>query len=225
MAAISAIIITRNEAHNIAACIDSLRCCDEVIVLDSGSTDATCALALATRDWVLSIDADERLTPELADEIARTVAGAPSFNAYAIPRLSRYCGQYMRHGDWNPDLVVRLFRRTQARFSDDIVHETLCAEGPRGRLRGTLLHDSFRDLDEVLDKLNAYSRAGALKMHARGRRGGVGRAVLHGAWTFVRGYVLRLGWLDGRLGFVLAVSNAQGAYYRYLKLWLLQRAA
>ncbi len=248
MAAISAIIITKNEQDAIEACIRSLGCCDEIIVLDSGSTDATCeraaqlgarvsvsadwpgfgpqknrVLALATRPWVLSIDADEQLSPALADEIERVVARDDACDAYEIPRLSRYCGQYMHHGDWNPDFVLRLFRRGRARFSDDIVHERVHVDGSCGRLRATLLHDSFRDFDDVLNKLNAYSTAGALRLHARGRRGGIGRALLHGMWSFLRGYVLRRGFLDGRLGFALALSNAHGTYYRYLKLWLLQR--
>jgi glycosyltransferase involved in cell wall biosynthesis len=245
---VSAVIITRDEAANLPACLESLAWCDEIVVLDSGSTDATPelaraagarvhispdwpgfgpqknrALALAGCDWVLSIDADERVSPELAREIREAVRapGAPA--AFAMPRLSSYCGQFMRHGDWYPDDVLRLFRRGSARFSDDLVHERLLVDGPRARLRARLLHHSFRDMHQVLAKLDAYSSAGARAMHARGRRSGVLGALGHGAWTFLRGYVFKRGFLDGRLGLVLALSNAHGAYYRYIKLWLLQR--
>ena len=245
---VSAVIITRDEAANLPACLESLSWCDEIVVLDSGSSDATPELAraagarvhispdwpgfgpqknraigLAGCDWVLSIDADERVSPELAREIRQAVRapGAPA--AFAIPRVSSYCGQFMRHGDWYPDDVLRLFRRGSARFSDDLVHERLLVDGARGRLRSTLLHHSFRDMHQVLAKLDAYSSAGARAMHARGRRSGVLGALGHGAWTFLRGYVFKRGFLDGRLGLVLALSNAHGAYYRYIKLWLLQR--
>ena len=245
---VSAVIITRDEAANLPACLESLSWCDEIVVLDSGSSDSTPELAraagarvhvspdwpgfgpqknraigLAGCDWVLSIDADERVSPELAREIRQAVRAPGAAAAFAIPRVSSYCGQFMRHGDWYPDDVLRLFRRGSARFSDDLVHERLLVDGARGRLRSTLLHHSFRDMHQVLAKLDAYSSAGARAMHARGRRTSVLGALGHGAWTFVRGYVLKRGFLDGRLGLVLALSNAHGAYYRYIKLWLLQR--
>ena len=245
---ISAIVITYNEALNIQACLDALAWCDERIVLDRGSSDDTCELALAAGarvettadwpgfgiqknraldlahgDWILSIDADERVTPALAAEIRAAIVtdGAP--DVFRIPRLSSYCGQWIRHGDWYPDDVARLFRRGRARFTEALVHESLRFEGPAGRLREVLLHHSYRDLGQVLSKLDAYSTAGARAMAARGRHAGVGSALLHGFWTFLRGYVFRRGFLDGRMGFVLALSNAHGAYYRYVKLWLLER--
>ncbi len=244
---VSAVVITYNEAANIGACLDALAWCDERIVLDCGSTDETLAiaraagarvevtpdwpgfgsqknraLALASGDWVLSIDADERVTPPLASEIRAAVAASDAPDVFLLPRLSSYCGQWMRHGDWYPDDVARLFRRGRARFTDALVHESLQFEGPARRLRQELRHHSYRNLEQVLSKLDAYSTAGARAMSARGRRGGVGSALLHGFWTFLRGYVLRRGFLDGRLGFVLALSNAHGAYYRYVKLWLLE---
>ncbi len=245
---VSAVIITRDEAANLPACLESLSWCDEIVVLDSGSSDATPELAraagarvhispdwpgfgpqknraigLAGCDWILSIDADERVSPELAREIRQALRAPDAPAAFAIPRVSSYCGQLMRHGDWYPDEVLRLFRRGSARFSDDLVHERLLVDGTRARLRCSLLHHSFRDMHQVLAKLDAYSTAGARAMHARGRRTSVLGALGHGAWTFVRGYVLKRGFLDGRLGLVLALSNAHGAYYRYIKLWLLQR--
>ena len=248
---LSAILITRNEQANIADCLASLAFAGEVIVVDNASTDATPelaraagaqvhhvpdwpgfgpqknrALALATRPWVLAIDADERVTPELRDEILAVVrAESAGAAAWDMPRRSSYCGQYMAHSGWYPDRVTRLFRRGTARFSDDLVHERLLTEGPTGHLRHDLLHRSFPDLESVLQKLDRYSTAGAQRMWQQGKRASFGSAVAHGLWAFLRTYLLQRGFLDGRLGLALAVSNAEGTYYRYLKLWLLQRQA
>jgi hypothetical protein len=248
-AELSAIVITRNEEANIAACLASLAFAAEIVVVDNASTDATAAiaraagaqvhhtpdwpgfgaqknraLALATKPWVLSIDADERVTPELRAEIEAIVRAAqPGADAWDMPRRSSYCGQYMAHSGWYPDRVTRLFRRGKARFSDDLVHERLVTEGPTGHLRSDLLHASFPDLESVLQKLDRYSTAGAQRMRDRGQSGSLGGAIAHGLWAFLRTYVLRRGFLDGRLGFVLAVSNAEGTYYRYLKRWLMDR--
>lgn len=248
-APVSAIVITRDEAHNIRDCLSSLAFARELIVVDSGSTDATVALAreagarvietpdwpgfgpqknraldAATQPWVLSIDADERVPPGLRDEILAVVrAGEGEPAAWDMPRRSSYCGQDMLHSGWYPDRVLRLFRRGSARFSDDLVHERLIAQGPVGHLRSDLQHASFPHLESVLDKVNRYSTAGALRLQASGRRGSIARAVASGLWAFFRTYVLQRGFLDGRMGFLLAVSNAEGTYYRYVKLWLLQR--
>lgn len=248
-APVSAIVITRDEAHNIRDCLSSLAFARELIVVDSGSTDGTVALAreagarvletpdwpgfgpqknraldAATQPWVLSIDADERVPPGLRDEILAVVrAGEGEPAAWDMPRRSSYCGQDMLHSGWYPDRVLRLFRRGSARFSDDLVHERLIAQGPVGHLRNDLQHASFPHLESVLDKVNRYSTAGARRLQASGRRGSIARAVASGLWAFFRTYVLQRGFLDGRMGFLLAVSNAEGTYYRYVKLWLLQR--
>lgn len=247
MKRLSVIVITRNEARNIGGCLDSVAFADEAIVVDSGSTDETVALArargarvevtadwpgfgpqknraleLATGDWVFSLDADERVTPELREAILAAIA-QPTHDAYEVDRRSSYCGQYMAHSGWSPDRVVRLARRGTARFSDSLVHERLLPSGPFGRLRGHLLHESMRDFESVIDKLDRYSTAGAQMLMARGVRGSLAKSVAKGLWAFLRTYVFRLGFLDGRLGFALAVSNAEGTYYRYLKLWLMQR--
>ncbi|TWO70014.1 glycosyltransferase family 2 protein [Caenimonas sedimenti] len=248
---LSAIVITRNEEANIAACLASLAFAGEVIVVDNASTDRTVeiaraagaqvhhtpdwpgfgpqknrALALATRPWVLSIDADERVTPTLRDEILAVVqARTTAADAWDLPRRSSYCGQYMAHSGWYPDRVTRLFRRGTARFSDDLVHERLLPTGSIGHLRHDLLHESIPSLESALQKMDRYSTAGAERMLAEGRRGSPGKAVAHGLWAFLRTFVLQRGFLDGRMGFALAVSNAEGTYYRYLKLWLLQRRA
>jgi hypothetical protein len=129
----------------------------------------------------------------------------------------------MRHSGWWPDYVARLFRRGAARFAGGIVHDHLLADGPVGRLRNHLMHEPFTDLEQVLEKMNAYSTWGAQRLHEEGRRAGLARAVLHAAWAFFRTYILRAGLLDGREGFMLAVSNAEGTYYKYVKLMLLAR--
>ncbi|HWH82734.1 MAG TPA: glycosyltransferase family 2 protein [Burkholderiaceae bacterium] len=258
--ALSVIVITRNEAANIAGCLASVAFADELIVLDHASTDATAeiarragatvvntddwpgfgtqknrALAQAHGRWVLSLDADERVTPALAESIRAVVAADASGHdsaavagpadgmlaGYECARLSNFCGQWMRHGDWYPDRVLRLFRREAGRFSDDRVHERLMLEGGVGRLSGELLHDSMPTLESALDKMNRYSSGRAGDQQRAGRRGGLAAALSHGLWAFLRCYVLRRGLLDGRLGLVLALYVAEGTYYRYLKLGLL----
>ncbi len=247
MPSLSVIIITKNEAADIRACLESVAWADEVVVVDSGSSDDTVAiareftaqvhvhdwpgfgpqknraLAYATGDWVLSLDADERITPELRREIEAVLADAHAADAYDLPRLSNYCGRFMRHSGWYPDYVTRLFRRGTVRFSDDLVHERLLVAGTPERLHGLMLHYAFDNLEEVLRKVDQYSTAGAQKMQQQGRRATLSGAVLRGWWSFMRTYFLRLGFLDGREGFMLAVSNAEGTYYRYLKLMLLNR--
>ena len=246
--ALSAIVITKNNEATIRRCVGSLAFAGEIIVLDSGSTDGTIeickslgaqvhestdwpgygpqksrALALVTGEWVLSIDSDEWITPALRAEMERAIAAADAKAAYAIPRRSSFCGRYMRHSGWWPDYVVRLFRRGTARFSDDTTHERLLVEGAVGRLSEPLMHEAIVDLDQMLLKMNAYSSSSAQARYLQGRRASLATAVLHGAWTFIRTYILRLGFLDGREGFMLAVANAEGSYYRYVKLMLLER--
>ena len=242
---ISAIVITRNEAHNIRACLASLQdWVDEIVVVDSQSTDDTVAIAqqfgakvaqpadwpgfgpqknraldLATSDWVFSIDADERVTPELAQEIQNLLSCTSEPCAYEVPRLSSYCGQFIRHSGWQPDYVLRLFQRGAARFSDDLVHERVVTQHRVVKLTHHLLHYSYLSFSQVLSKVDAYSSASAKQAYARGKRSSVAGAVGHGAWAFFRTYVIRAGFLDGGHGLALAISNAETSYYKYLKLW------
>ncbi|MGH8703237.1 MAG: glycosyltransferase family 2 protein [Burkholderiales bacterium] len=243
---LSVIVIAKNEAAVIRRCLESVAWADEMIVLDSGSTDSTVeicrkckarveasaewrgfgvqknrVLAFATGDWVLSIDADEWVTEGLRAELQAAMATPDAHSAFRMPRLSSYCGRFMRHSGWWPGHVTRLFRRGQARFSDDLVHEKLIVQGAVGTLRAPLMHESYRNLEQVLAKTNAYSSAGAAMARQRGRRAGLGGAVLRGLWSFFRTYFLRAGFLDGREGFMLAVSNAEVTYYRSVKLMLL----
>jgi len=248
---LTATILTRNEAHNIGDCIASLQgLADEIIVLDSGSGDATRTLARArgatvieddgpwpgfgpqkaraldhaTGEWVLSIDADERVTPELKAEIEQTIVNG-AHDVYALPRRSQFCGRFIDHAGWYPDHVVRLFRRGRARFSDDLVHEKLLFDGEAARLTHPLLHYSYRDYSDVLRKIESYSTAGARQAFAAGRRATPWSAFVHGAWAFFRTYVLRRGLLDGAQGFGVACMNAQASYYKYMKLWQLRTRA
>lgn len=237
---VSVILITKNEAAVIRQALVSVAWADEIVVVDSGSTDDTVAicreytdkvfvtdwpgfgpqknraLAQASCDWVLSIDADELVTPELATEIRSGVLDAGD-HVFVVPRLSSFLGRPMRHGDWWPDEIPRLFRRGAARFSDDLVHERLVFDGRPVRLKSLLLHESMRSLDQMLAKLNHYTTAGAERMARSGKQGSLGKAIGHGLWAFIRTYFLKRGILDGREGFIVAVSAAESAYYRYLK--------
>jgi glycosyltransferase involved in cell wall biosynthesis len=243
---ISAIVITRDNERTIARCLESLRWVDEIVVVDSGSTDRTPeisrdlgaqvhvtadwpghgpqknrALGRATGDWVLSIDSDEWVSPQLRMEIEQALEHPGARAGYAIPRRSSFCGRFMRHSGWWPDYVLRLFRRDRGRFTDDHTHERLVVEGAVGRLREPIMHEAITDLDQMLAKMNGYSSSSARMKLEQGRRGSITAAVAHGAWAFFRTYVLRVGFLDGREGFILAVANAEGSYYRYVKLMML----
>jgi glycosyltransferase involved in cell wall biosynthesis len=254
---LSVILITRNEAHNLEDCLASLHgLADEIVVVDAQSSDATVsiaqrygakvaqtydwpgfgpqknrALALATQPWVLSIDADERVTPELAAEINLVIRAANQdgnhtgsakkhYTAYEIPRQSWYCGKFIQHCGWHPDYVLRLFRKDTAKFSDDLVHERVITTEASGQIKNYLLHFSYLDFSQVLIKIDAYSSAAAQQAFSRGDRGSLCKALLHGAWAFFRTYVLRAGFFDGAHGLALSISNAQTSYYKYVKLWL-----
>jgi glycosyltransferase involved in cell wall biosynthesis len=250
-ATLSAIVITRNEAHNLEDCLQSMKgLVNEIIVVDSQSTDDTVAIALrhgaqvsqpadwpgfgpqknralrlATCDWVLSIDADERVTPELAAEIQQVLQQPSRGAAFEIPRVSWYCGRFIRHAGWQPDHVLRLFKRESAQFSDDLVHERVVTHEPVKALTHHLLHYSYLNFSQVLSKVDAYSSASAQQAYARGKRSSVAGALGHGAWAFFRTYVIRAGFLDGAHGLALSISNAETSYYKYLKLWQLDQAS
>lgn len=242
---LSVILITKNEAKHIQACLASVAFADEIIVVDSGSTDGTVemaramgaqvhsfedwpgfgpqknrALDMATQPWVFSIDADERVTPVLRQEIIQTIEDA-AFDAYQVARLSEFCGKPIRHSGWWPDHVVRLFKRGTARFTDAAVHERVEAPGHVGTLHHWLLHYPYDDMESLIAKVNRYSTDAAAMMASRGKKSGPFVALAHACWTFVRIYLLRRGFMDGRHGFVLAVTAASGSFYRYAKLMFL----
>jgi len=242
---LSVIIITKNEAARLGDCLASVQFADEIIVLDGFSTDATAeiarahgaqvhqvadwpgfgpqknrALALATKPWVLSIDADERVTPELQAEIVRTLS-QPSYDGYQVARLSEFCGKKIRHSGWWPDYVLRLFRRELGAFDHVQVHEQVLVRGRVGKLKSWFLHFPFDDLAALITKTNRYSSDSAQMMALKGRRVGVFGLITHSVWTFIRIYLLRRGFLDGRHGFVLAATAASGSFLRYAKLMFL----
>ena len=251
MPTLSVILITRNEEANLADCLASLEgIAQQIVVVDTNSSDRTLdiaksygaviaqpqdwpgfgpqknrALDLATGEWVLSLDADERLTPALKSEIVTAIHHSAHVDCFAIPRLSWYCGRFIRHSGWNPDYVDRLFQRGSARFSDDLVHERILPSGQVAKLENPMLHYSFMNYSQVLQKIDRYSTASAEQAFAKGKTSTPLKAVLHGAWSFFRTYFLQAGFLDGPQGFTLAMSNAQGTYYRYIKLWHLIREA
>ena len=246
---LSVVVIARNESANLRACLESVPFADEIVVLDNASIDDTVAiatawgarvsqttdwpgfgpqknraLALATGDWVLSLDADERVTPQLAAEIIGAIASGRA-DAYELPRLTRFCGQWIRHCGWTPDRVLRLFRRGRASFSDDLVHERVIVElGTRcGRLTHSLLHESYPTPAHYWRKLEAYSQAWALQRHGQGRRTSMARAGAAAAVAFIRSYLLRLGFLDGAMGFAVCTMQAQAAFGKYFALYCLNR--
>ncbi|WP_395068329.1 glycosyltransferase family 2 protein [Paraburkholderia silvatlantica] len=248
-ATLSVIVVAMNEAHDIRDCLESVRgLAMETIVFDSGSSDGTpdiCrslgarvfetdwpgdgpqknrALDVATGDWVLCLDADERVGDELRREIEQLLEHGTTHAAYSTPRRSSFCGRFMRHSGWWPDRIERLFRRGSARFTDVRTHTRLVIEGTIGRLDGPIIHIAVGELHEALDKANSYSTSGALTMAENGKRSTLGKAIGKGLWAFIRTYVIQRGFLDGAEGFMLSVTNAEGTYYRYAKLALMTRA-
>ena len=251
---ISVIIITKNEEQAIQDCLSSVSWADEIIVVDSGSTDNTVAiskslgaqvsvtedwpgfgvqknraLALANCNWVLSIDADERISKELQNEIQQNIKLCERDTAFRIPRQSSFCGQFIHHSGWWPDYVLRLIpnpkhifpHQNPARFSNDIVHERMIFDGQIRTLKSPIIHMSYSNLEEVLSKMDRYSSDGAAMAYAKGEKSSLLKALSHSSWAFIRTYLIKLGFLDGKMGFILAVSNAQTTYYRYLKLMML----
>ena len=251
---LSVVIIASNEASNLDACIQSLSGVDECVVVEHGSTDNTVeiarclgvrllqtpdwpgfgpqknrALNAATGEWILSIDADERVTPELALEITAALQNARATGrdiAFEIPRLTQFCGVWIRHCGWTPDYVLRLFKRGQARFSDDLVHEKLqllSADTRVVRLKNPLLHYSYPTPEHYWRKLQRYSQDWARQRHASGQKTSIARAALSAMTAFVRSYVFQLGFLDGAMGFAVCTMQAQAAFGKYFELYCLGR--
>ena len=246
---LSACIITLNEADRIDACLESLAFCDDIVVVDSGSTDDTreraaargarvlvrafdCdrsqkdyAVGLAANDWVLCLDADERVTPALRAEIERERDnGFPTYAGYRFPRLTEYFGAFLRHGNAYPDRVLRLFDRRRGGWRGDReIHEHASVDGPVGSLRGDLEHDAYRSLGDHLTRMDRYARMMAMHMHAQGRRAHLFNLFANPFWRFARGYVLRGGFLDGWRGLVYALVKSNYVRQKFIKLWLLNR--
>lgn len=242
---LTVVIVAKNEARNITECVASVSFADEVVVLDSGSTDQTAALAraagarvvqtdwpgygpqvargftLATSAWVLSLDADERVSAALQAEILAAIR-SDAFDGYRVPRLSEFCGRFIHHSGWRPDRTLRLGRRDRSGFTDHFLHAHMTVDGRVGDLAHPLVHFSYPDMHDVLEKLDRYSSGHARDMLAGGASASVGKAVMHGLFAFIRTYLLRLGFLDGQHGLMLAIYNAEYTYYKYIKLMFLK---
>lgn len=238
---LSAVIIVRDAARELPDCLASLVFCAEIVVVDSGSRDDTVAIAQragcrvieshwrgygaqkqfaveqAAHDWVLCIDADERVTPELAASI-RAAVGAPRHPAYRMARRNRFLGRYLAHGEGYPDWCVRLFDRRRARWSSDAVHEKVIVAGAIGALSGDLLHDSAETLERYLDKQNRYSTLAAEAAWARGERSSAARLVLSPLLRFVKFYFFRLGFLDGLPGLLHILIGCFASFAKQAKL-------
>lgn len=248
--AISACIIAMDEEDRIAECLASLDFCDEKLVVDSHSRDATREVAArhgarvierdwpghvaqkeftiraATHDWVLCVDADERISPELRAEIlALQGAGFPGHAGWRFPRLSSYLGEWMRHGGWYPDLQLRLFDRRRGRWGGNNPHDKVLLDGAPGTLRGNLLHHPYRSFGEHLRTIDKYTTIMAEGLHARGQRANLFDLTLRPATRFVRSYVFKLGFLLGWRGLVNAYLSAHYGRLKYMKLYTLQHAA
>lgn len=244
MTSLSVIIIAKNEAHIIRHCLESIQWADEIIVLDSGSTDGTqaiCqtynakvfetdwpgygkqknrALAKATGDWVLSLDADECVTGQLREQISQAIA-SDTYQGYTIPMETLYCGKPLKGSGCTGAPKRRLFKNGCGMFDDAPVHENLALKGKMGKLTAPIRHYTYENLEEVIYKLNHYSTLGAKVRFDQGKKGGLLTAIGHGIGAFFRTYILKRGFLDGAEGFMISVSNAEYAYYRYLKLMYL----
>jgi glycosyltransferase involved in cell wall biosynthesis len=247
--ALSACIITLNEADRIDACIDSLAFCDEVLLVDSGSTDDTCeraaakgarvlhrrfdgyrsqkqfAVQNAAHDWVICLDADERVGAALRDSIEQARArGFAEHAGYRFARLTEYFGAPLRHGNAYPDRVMRLFDRRRGGWRGGReIHEHASVDGRVGTLAGDLEHLSYRSMSDQLSRLERYARMMAEHMHANGRRARMVNILVNPFWRFFRGYVLRAGFLDGWRGLVYAYVKANYVRQKFIKLWLLER--
>jgi glycosyltransferase involved in cell wall biosynthesis len=242
MPRISVYIIAFNEADKIEAALRSVTWADEIVVADSGSTDATAeiarrytarviqvpfqgfgrlrneVLAELGGDWIFSLDADERCTPAAADEIRRVAADPGACDAYLVPRRNYVFGRWMRHSGYFPDYrQPQLFRRGRLRYTEDAVHETYVLDGSLGVLREPIAQVPFRDLAQMLYKMQRYSTLGVQRLAQRGVRPSMWNALLHAAASFLRHYVFKLGMLDGWPGFVIAFANFEGTFYRYAK--------
>ena len=245
---LSACIITYNEADRIEACVESVSFCDEIIVVDSHSTDATRELAAsrgarvierdwpgyrsqkqfaiesASHDWVLCLDADERVTRDLRAEIERLQQeGFPGFAGWSVPRITDYFGRFLRHGNAYPDRLIRLFDRRRGGWSGYEIHENTKVTGPVGKLRGHLEHYSYRSLTDHHLRMARYADLMAQALYDRGKRCGLAKVLINPQWRFFRGYFLRLGFLDGWRGLVFALIEANYVRRKYLGLYMRSR--
>lgn len=243
---LSVYIIAYNEADKIRAAVESVLWAGEIVLADSYSTDDTAAIAASlgarvvqipfegfgelrnravaecSGAWIFSLDADERCTPEVRDEILKIIQSDPPHDAFFVPRRNFFMGRWIKHSGFYPDYrQPQLFRKGALVYRPDPVHEgfVLQTGKPAGYLKHAIWQVPFRNLDEIQKKASRYSTLSAARMAAEGRRAGMGRALLHGIWAFIHHYILKLGFLDGWAGFVIALGNFEGTFFKYGKLW------
>ena len=244
MNSLSVIVITLNEEKNIADCLKSVSWASEIVLVDGGSTDKTLEIARGftektfvkpwegygasknfglehcTGDWVLWLDADERVTPGLAEELKGILANdTTSPVAFEIPRKAFFLGKWIRHCGWYPGHVLRLFRRKAGHFSENKVHERLEVSGEKGRLRSDLLHYTDPNLWHYFEKFNRYTTLAAEELSGNRARFKISQLIVRPFWVFVRMYILKRGFLDGIHGLVLSVLSAAYVFTKYAKLW------
>jgi glycosyltransferase involved in cell wall biosynthesis len=246
---VTATVITFNEAANIQAALESLSWADEIIVVDSESTDDTVAIARkfteqvivrpwpgyiaqknfaaeqARHDWIFSLDADERVTPALANEIKQVLSTPSSTAGYRVPRVTFHLGRWMRSTDWYPDYQLRLYDRRRARWAGKYVHESVKVDGPTEDLRSELQHYAYRDLAHHFQTMDRYTTLAAQQMFEEGRRAGFVDLVVHPPAAFFRNYVLRAGFRDGVPGLIVSAMNARYVGVKFAKLWELSSSA
>ncbi len=248
MPKLTATVITLNEAAHIQAALESVAWADEIVVVDSGSTDDTVALArrftdrvltrewqgyidqknyaasVASHDWILSLDADERATPELGREIGDLLASDPPAYGYRIPRVSFYLGRWIRSTDWYPDYQLRLYDRRHGRWAGRYVHESVDVGGRTGSLRSNLLHYPYRDIAHHLQTIDRYSTLAARQAAEEGKHAGVAHILVRPPLAFLRNYVLRGGFRDRGPGLVVSLLNSYYVCVKFAKLWERDRA-
>jgi (heptosyl)LPS beta-1,4-glucosyltransferase len=248
MPPLSVTIITRNEAAHIAAALASVAWADERIVVDSGSTDDTVRIArahgarvetrpwegysaqknyaasLATHDWILSLDADERVSDPLRDEIRQVLEDPSPRRGYRIPRVAFYLGKWIRSTDWWPDWQLRLYDRREGQWTRVHVHESVRVNGPVGHLRGELQHYPYRTVADHLETIDRYTTIAARELYENGRRAGFSRIAVHPALAFTRNYLLRGGFRQGTAGLIVSLLNSYYVLLKFVKLWELEHA-
>ena len=239
---LSVAIITLNEENMLPDALRSVAFADEMVVVDSGSTDNTVALAQkhgarvitepwrgfglqkqfaidqCRNPWVLILDADERIPAETAAEMSVLLSNAMQFEAYRFPRVNYFAGRLIRHGSWGSDHVVRLFNKNTCKMSSRIVHESVEVMSPVGNAKNAILHYTRQSLQQTLDKINQYSSLGAQELFRNGRKASVIKALLNGMWAFISNYFIRLGFLDRSPGLIIAASEGMYTFFKYAKL-------
>ncbi len=243
MQKLSVTIITLNEEHNIRDALESVKWADEIVVVDSGSTDKTAeicreytskvfynkwpgmngqkayAKGLASGDWLLNIDADERVSPELAAEIQNIIKNGSDADGYFIPRKVYYLGRWIEHSGWYPDYTLRFFRTDKGKWAGTDPHDEVVVDGKTGYLKGDIYHFTYRNIEAHVNTMNRFTTIGAAEYEKKGKRSGALDLIVRPPLAFLKKYILKQGFRDGLPGFIIAVSTAYYVFLKYAKLW------